>query len=334
MRERGYSAKFAEQIFNQIKGFGEYGFPESHSASCALLAYASAWLKCHEPAAFFCALLNSQPMGFYAPAQLVQAARRQDVEVRPVDVTCSNQDCSLERDALGAPCIRLGFRMVKGLSAEGADRLVGQRCIRAFDSVSDLARRAALSARDLGCLAAAGALSSFASNRYQARWQVAGIDLDSSFDLEHSEAIPLLGTPEEGENIVADYRHVGLTLGRHPLVLLRERLRGMSTLTAADVHALDHGRFVRAAGLVVTRQRPASAAGVTFVTLEDETGYLNLIVWENVARRERTALLNASLLGVEGYVQKEGDVLHIVARSLHDHSALLGRLTLRSRNFH
>ncbi len=333
MRERGYSEKFAEQIFSQIKGFGEYGFPESHSASFALLAYASAWLKYHEPAAFFCALLNSQPMGFYAPAQLVLAARRQKVEVRPVDVAFSEQDCSLERDAGGAPCIRLGLRMIKGLSTEGAERLVEQRADRSYCSVGDLARRAELNVRDLGCLAAAGALNRFASNRYQARWQVAGIDYDSSLDLALSEATPLLGTPREGENIVADYRHVGLTLGRHPLALLRERLQSMRILTAAQVQALSHGRPVCAAGLVVTRQRPASAAGVTFVTLEDETGYLNLIVWEDVARRERSALLNASLLGVEGYVQREGEVLHIVARRLCDHSVLLGRLTLRSRDF-
>ena len=333
MRERGYSEKFAEQIFNQIKGFGEYGFPESHSASFALLAYASAWLKCHEPAAFFCALLNSQPMGFYAPAQLVQAARRQHVEIRPVDVTCSAWDCSLERDARDEPCIRLGLRMIKGLNAEAAERLVAARRTQPYCSVEDLARRAAVNAGNLGCLAAAGALKAFAGNRHQARWQVAGVDHESSLELTRSEATPLLSTPGEGQDIVADYRHVGLTLGRHPLEVLRARLRAMQVRTAEEVHALRHGRHVRAAGLVVTRQRPASAAGVTFVTLEDETGFLNLIVWENVAKRERRALLSASLLGVEGTVQKEGEVLHIVVRRLHDHSALLGSLTVKSRNF-
>jgi error-prone DNA polymerase len=334
MRQRGYSDKFAEQIFNQIKGFGEYGFPESHSASFALLAYASAWLKYYQPAAFFCALLNSQPMGFYAPAQLVRAARNQDVEVWPVDVNCSDWDCSLERDAFGSPCIRLGFRMVKGLSAEGAAQLIEQRTKRAFTSVNDLTRRAALNAKDLGCLASAGAFRPFARNRYQARWQVAGVDHESSLDLELDEAVPLLSTPGEGEDIIADYRHIGLTLGRHPLAVLREQLLIKGLSAAKQVQALDNGCYVRAAGLVVTRQRPASAAGVTFVTLEDETGYLNLIVWENVGQRERKALLGASLLGVEGHVQKEGDVLHIVARRLHDHSALLGDLIVRSRNFH
>ena len=334
MRERGYTTQFAEQIFNQIKGFGEYGFPESHSASFALLAYASAWLKHHQPAAFFCALLNSQPMGFYAPAQLVQAAKRQQVEVRPVDVTCSDWDCSLERNARAEPCLRLGLRMVKGFSAEAGARLVTERCRQDYANTEDLARRASLDAHDLGCLAAAGALQAFASNRYQARWQVAGIDRDSTLDLHLNEVSPLLGTPGEGRDIVADYRHVGLTLRRHPLAVLRDRLTAMRSLTAEDVHQLNHGQFVRAAGLVVTRQRPASAAGVTFVTLEDETGYLNLIVWENVAKQERRALLGASLLGVEGQVQKEGEVLHIVARRLHDYSALLGGLTVQSRNFH
>lgn len=334
MLQRGYSQKFAEQIFNQIKGFGEYGFPESHSASFALLAYASAWLKYHHPAAFFCALLNSQPMGFYAPAQLVRAAQAQKVEVRPVDIHRSHRDCSLERGAAGVPCMRLGLRMVKGLSVEGAERLVEQRNVRAFDSVSDLARRAELDTKDLGCLASAGAFRTFAKNRYQARWQVAGIDTESTLELELNEVAPLLKTPGEGRDIVADYRHVGLTLGRHPLAVLRERLSSAGISAADEVQASDNGSYIRTAGLVVTRQRPASAAGVTFVTLEDETGYLNLIIWENVAKRERRALLGASLLGVEGHVQKQDGVLHIVASRLHDHSTLLGDLIVRSRNFH
>ena len=334
MHQRGYSDKFAEQIFNQIKGFGEYGFPESHSASFALLAYASAWLKYHQPAAFFCALLNSQPMGFYAPAQLVRAARSHNVEVRPVDVTCSDWDCSLERSVSGFPCLRLGLRMVKGLSSEGADRLIRHRASRAFTSVNDLTRRAELNAKDLGCLASAGAFKPFARNRYQARWQVAGVDHDSSLDLELNEAVPLLKTPGEGASIVADYRHVGLTLGRHPLAVLRGRLTRTGIIAAQEVKALSNGSYVQAAGLVITRQRPASAAGVTFVTLEDETGYLNLIVWENVAKRDRKALLGASLMAVEGHVQQQDDVLHIVARKLHDHSRLIAHLNISSRNFH
>ncbi len=335
MLERGYRREFAEQIFNQIKGFGEYGFPESHSASFALLAYVSAWLKCHEPAVFFCALLNSQPMGFYAPAQLVRAAREQGVDVRPVVVTGSRWDSSLEPDDGGRPAIRLGLRIVKGLSAQGGKRLVEARVEREFADVADLARRAKLDARDLGALAAAGALEPFAKNRHRARWSVAGIGKPAPL-LDRTripEAIPMLKAPTEGEDILADYRRLGLTLGRHPLALLRGRLSAMDVLEAEAVRRLAHGARVRAAGLVIIRQRPANAAGVTFLTVEDETGYLNLVVWENVAQRERQALLGAMLLGVEGRVQKEGEVLHVIAERLHDHSRLLGRLTVRSRDF-
>ena len=335
MLERGYRREFAERIFNQIKGFGEYGFPESHAASFALLAYVSAWLKCHEPAVFFCALLNSQPMGFYAPAQLVRTAREHDVDVRPIVVTRSRWDSSLEPGAGCEPAIRLGLRVVKGLSAKGGERLLEARAGREFADVEDLARRARLDAKDLGALAAAGALKPFARNRHRARWSVAGIEKPAPL-LDRAripEAIPMLKAPTEGEDIMADYRRMGLTLGRHPLALLRERLGAMGVLEAEAVRRLEHGTRVCAAGLVIIRQRPASADGVTFVTVEDETGYLNLIVWENVAQRERRALLGAMLLGVEGRVQKEGEVLHIIAERLHDQSRLLGGLTARSRDF-
>ena len=335
MLERGYRREFAERVFNQIKGFGEYGFPESHAASFALLAYVSAWLKCHEPAVFFCALLNSQPMGFYAPAQLVRTAREQGVDVRPVVVTRSRWDSSLEPDDRGSPAIRLGLRIVKGLSVQGGKRLVEARAQSKFADVEDLARRAKLDARDLGALAAAGALEPLAKNRHRARWSVAGIEKPSPL-LDRTripEAIPMLKAPTEGEDIMADYRRLGLTLGRHPLALLRERLGAMGVLEAEAVRRLEHGTRVCAAGLVIIRQRPASADGVTFVTVEDETGYLNLVVWENIAQRDRRTLLGAALLGVEGRVQKEGEVLHIIAERLHDQSRLLGGLTTRSRNF-
>ena len=335
MLERGYDREFAERIFNQIRGFGEYGFPESHAASFALLAYVSAWLKCHEPAVFFCALLNSQPMGFYAPAQLVRAAREQGVDVRPVAVTRSCRDSSLERDGRGGPAIRLGLRIVKGFTAQGGERLVEARAEREFADVEDLARRARLDAKDLGALAAAGALKPFAKNRHRARWSVAGIEKPPPL-LERAripEAIPMLKAPTEGEDIMADYRRLGLTLARHPLALLRERLHAMGLLQARAVRQLEHGARVCTAGLVIIRQRPANAAGVTFVTVEDETGYVNLVVWENVARRERRTLLGAMLLGVEGRVQKEGEVLHVIADLLHDQSRLLGDLTVRSRDF-
>lgn len=335
MLANGYSRSFAEQIFNQIKGFGEYGFPESHAASFALLVYVSAWLKCHEPAVFFCALLNSQPMGFYAPAQLVRSAREHNVEVRAVGVNESDWDSTLETTADGEPAIRLGFRLVKGFSAESEERLRRARSNGRFTSVLDLARRARLNRKDLGLLAAAGALRVLAGNRHHARWLVAGIEPPTPLlaDVPVPEGIPMLKPPTEGENIVADYRHISLSLGRHPLALLRNRLSEMQIHAADSVRTHAHGARVYTAGLVITRQRPSSAAGVTFVTVEDETGYLNLIVWERLAERQRRVLLEATLLGVKGHVQKEHGVMHIIAEELFDHSILLGRLVARSRDF-
>ncbi len=332
MRARGYSEEFAARIFEQIKGFGEYGFPESHSASFALLVYVSAWLKCHEPAVFCCALLNSQPMGFYSVAQLVRSAREHGVEVRPADATASDWDSTLEPGADGAPALRLGLRLVKGLSSAGAARLVAARAAGPFADVQDLAVRAELDAKDLGALAAAGALKALAGNRHRARWAVAGVDR-RGLPGPPPEAIPMLRPPTEGESIAADHRHLRLTLGRHPLALLRSELDSLGLATASAAAALPHGAAVRAAGIVVTRQRPSSAAGVVFVTLEDEGGYLNLIVWERVGARHRRALLGARLLGVEGQVQKEGDVVHVVARRLFDLSGLLGGLATESRDF-
>jgi error-prone DNA polymerase len=335
MLARGYSPEFAKRLFDQIQGFGEYGFPESHSASFALLVYVSAWLKCHEPAAFFCALLNSLPMGFYAPAQLLRAARSQGVEVRPVDVATSLAQSSLEPDENNAPAIRLGFDRVKGFATAAAAAVVEARASAPFCDVQDLARRAKLDAKALGALAAAGALHSIASHRHRARWEVAGVErprplLEST---KVAEGIALLRRPTEGEDIAADYRRLGFTLGRHPLALLRPRLSRMGLLSAAEVHELRHGSRVNAAGIVITRQRPSSASGVVFVTLEDETGYLNLIVWANVAERERSALLGAKLLGVVGRIQKEDEVLHLVAERLYDYSALIGQVEAEARNF-
>jgi len=336
MLERGYSQGFAQRIFSQIKGFGEYGFPESHAASFALLVYVSAWLKYHEPAVFVCALLNSQPMGFYAPAQLIRSAREHGVEVRPVDVNRSDRDSALEATLSGRPALRLGLTLVKGFSIKGGERLVRARSVGEFDDVKNLARRASLDSKDLGALASAGALKPLSKNRHRARWDVAGIEKPTPLlaDAPIAEAIPMLRSPLEGEDIAADYRHLGFSLGRHPLALLRGRLVAMGVQHAEAVRALHHGQSVYSAGLVITRQRPSSAAGVTFVTVEDETGYLNLIVWERLAKRERQVLLGAALLGVKGRVQRENTVLHIIAEQLYDHSALLGGLTTRSRDFH
>jgi error-prone DNA polymerase len=336
MMERHYSEEFARRIFNQIKGFGEYGFPESHAASFALLVYVSAWLKCYEPAAFCCALLNSQPMGFYAPQQLVRSAREHGVEVRAVDVGCSAWESTLERCTNGRAALRLGLGLTKGLAREAGARVVAARAVAPFASVQDLAERSKLDARELGTLASAGALATLASNRHRARWEVAGVERPSPvFErVRFAEASPLLRRPTEGEDIAADYRHVGITLGNHPLKLLRTRLAAARVLTASEVAALEHGSSVRAAGLVITRQRPSSASGVTFVTLEDETGYLNLVVWERLAEQARKTLLGAALLGVFGTVQKEAGVLHVIAERLVDHSELLGKLVTRSRDFH
>jgi error-prone DNA polymerase len=336
MIERGYNEDFAQRLFSQIKGFGEYGFPESHAASFALLVYVSAWLKRYEPAAFCCALLNSQPMGFYAPEQLVRSAREHGVEVRAVDVASSDWDCKLERSAAGNAAVRLGMRLVKGFASEAGARVVEARASAKFAHVQDLAERARLNAKDLGALASAGALGSLASNRHRARWEVAGVEQPTALleRVRFAEALPILRKPTEGEDIAADYRYVGVSLGRHPLLLLRTRLEAAGITTARDVADLAAGTHVRTAGLVITRQRPSSAAGVTFVTLEDETGYLNLVVWERLAQQARRALLGARLLGVYGVVQKESGVLHVIAERLFDHSELLGKLVTHSRDFH
>jgi error-prone DNA polymerase len=337
MRERGYTESFARQIFNQIRGFGEYGFPEAHAASFALLAYTSAWLKHYEPAAFCAALINSQPMGFYAPAQLVRDARAHGVEVRAVDIASSDWDCTLERQADGRPALRLGLRLVKHLSSEGAARLLAARATRAFDSIADLAERGGLERRDLESLAAAAAFSCLAGHRHRAVWQVTGVERVLPLlpaETAPEEGIPMLRAPREGQDIVADYGSTGLTLRRHPLALLRDKLRRRGVLPTQDLWEQPNGKSVVTAGLVITRQRPGSAEGVIFVTMEDETGYVNLIVWNSVAVAQRAALLESTLLEVHGKLQREGDVQHVIARRLINLSAMLGELTVASRNFH
>ncbi len=337
MRARGYSERFARQIFRQIQGFGEYGFPESHAASFALLAYVSAWLKCHHPAAFACALLNSQPMGFYAPAQLVQDARRHGVVVRPVDVNASHWDCTLEPPESATPALRLGLRLVRGLARETARRITTARAAGPFPNVEALARRARLTTRDLEVLAAADALRGLAGHRHRAAWAAAGVEPPLPLLTEETaapEGEPLLRTPREGEDILGDYAALGLSLRRHPLALLRGRLARHGCRTAAQLATLPTGTPARAAGLVVLRQRPGSASGVIFVTLEDETGTLNLVAWPRLVERQRAALLQARLLEVEGTVQNESGVLHLVARRFTDRSAWLGELPVASRDFH
>jgi len=312
----------------------------SHSASFALLAYDSAWLKRHEPAAFTCALLNSQPMGFYAPAQLVRDARSHGVEVRPVDVCSSGWDCSLEARHDGEPALRLGMRLVRSLSRAGADRITQARAVRAFASIQDMAQRGALDRGDLEALAAAGALAALSGNRHLAFWEVAGTE--KALPLAPSgarggkveEGQPLLKAPTEAESIVADYVAVGLTLGRHPLALLREQLHRRGMLCAADLACVAHGRLIRTAGIVLMRQRPQTASGVTFLTLEDESGQVNVIVWESVGRQHHRALVEARLLEVQGELQYQEGVRHVIAHRLIDRTGLLGALLTRSRDFH
>jgi error-prone DNA polymerase len=337
MQARGIDTRFAEQIYQQIQGFGEYGFPESHAASFALLVYVSSWIKCHEPAAFACAMLNSQPLGFYAPAQLVQDARRHHVEVRPVDVVASDWDCTLEiKPESSAPALRLGLRMVRGLAREAGSRIMAARAQAPFAGVEDCARRAELNRRDLDSLAAADAFVTLAGHRRNALWQTMGVEPQRAL-LAQAPIVdrqPQLLPPSEGENIVADYAHTGLTLRHHPLALLRKQLRARKLITAEELRAVPSGRTVRAAGLVTCRQRPGTASGAIFVTLEDETGTINVIVWHDLARRQRRELLGSRLLGVAGTVEKQDDVVHLIAGKLFDHSLLLGRLDVASRDFH
>ena len=341
MKERGYDESFAHQIFSQIQGFGEYGFPESHAASFALLVYSSAWLKCYEPAAFTCALINSQPMGFYAPAQLVRDARDHGVEVRCISVCASDWDCTLERRAEnntgdGEPALRLGMRMVKSLGKEVSERIItARRDGGEFASVQDLTMRADLDRRTLEALADAGALRDLAGNRHLTFWQVAGSEQELPLAPvpRTAEATPLLAPPTEGQNIAADYRSHGLTLGRHPLALLREELSAEHVVTAAALRDLPHGRVLRVAGIVTARQRPQSAGGVMFITLEDETGFVNLIAWEKVWSGARRAANNSRLLEVQGMLQKEGGVIHVVVRRFVDRTPLLGNVVTQSRDF-
>jgi error-prone DNA polymerase len=338
MRLRGYTEEFAEALYRQIEGFGEYGFPESHAASFALLAYVSAWLKRHEPAAFLLGLLNSQPMGFYSASQLVQDARRHGVEVRPVDVVLSNLESTLEGEGLSA--VRLGLRQVLNFDAAAGGRILAAREDAPFADLADLAKRAALDRGDLDALAAAGALAQLAGHRRQAAWAAAAVPLqrDLFAGIAPREEPVAFALPREGEDIAADYRSLGLTLGRHPLALLRATLAGKRYLSAMALRESGNNALVRCAGIVTCRQRPGTASGVIFVTLEDETGCANVVVFQDVASRQRRLLLGSRLLGVAGQLQREGKgehaVVHLIAKRLFDHSELLGRLVTASRDFH
>ncbi|MXY39103.1 MAG: error-prone DNA polymerase [Rhodospirillaceae bacterium] len=332
MVARGYERDFAERCFRQIEGFGDYGFPESHAASFALLVYVSAWLKCHYPAAFACALLNSQPMGFYAPAQIVRDAREHGVEVRPVDVNRSGWDNALEPGADGAMALRLGFRQVKGLREEAMERLVAARG-NGYPDPWTLWRRAGLPAAVLERLARADAFGSLGLDRRRALWAVrrfrpAALPLFAAMDEDEQPGDPPAALPAMtlGEQVVDDYASVRMTLRAHPLALLRGEAPFDRATRHGDLLDCRNGQRVEVAGLVLIRQRPGTAKGVVFMTLEDETGAANVIVWPHALERYRPVVMGARLVRVVGEVQKEGLVIHIVARRLEDLSARLDGL--------
>ena len=336
MLDKQYEPEFITRIFEQIKGFGSYGFPESHAASFALLTYASSWLKCHEPAAFACALINSWPMGFYSPDQVLQDARRHGIEVRPVDVCHSDWDCSLEPGAEAQPSIRLGLRMIRGLREADARRIESARRTQAFSDVDDLSRRAGLDARTRERLADAGALHGLVGHRHHARWAVAGIEpqLPLFAELAATTEAPVnLPLPSTGEDLLTDYATLGTTLGPHPLTLLRDKLRARRCRSSRELADAEPGRPVSVAGLVIGRQRPQTASGVVFVTLEDEFGLINVVVWQHLAERQRPVLLQSQLLRVDGHLESAHGVRHVIAGRLRDLSALLSGLDVRSRDF-
>ncbi|MGY4829174.1 error-prone DNA polymerase [Sphaerotilaceae bacterium SBD11-9] len=334
MTARGYEKAFAEAIFEQIKGFSEYGFPESHAASFALLVYASCWLKAHHPGEFLAAMLNSQPLGFYSPSQLVQDAKRHHVEVRPPDVMHSDVDCTLE-GLPHAPAVRLGLRLVDKLKTEAAQRIVDARAESPFTSAEDLARRASIELHEMKLLAAADALMSLSGHRRQQVWDAAALKRPPALlrDAGVDEEILELPSAPEGEEVVWDYASLGLTLRSHPLKLLRPLLTQRKLRTAADLHAYADRRLARTCGIVTLRQQPQTANGTIFVTLEDETGVVQVIVWRSIREQFRTQLLGSRLLAVSGVWQREGEVCNLIAGHLEDLTPLLGRLATESRDF-
>ncbi|MES3003916.1 MAG: error-prone DNA polymerase [Pseudomonadota bacterium] len=351
MLKNGYRREFAEQIFKQILGFGEYGFPESHAYSFALLAYQSSWLKCHEPECFLAAMLNSQPMGFYSPSQLIQDGKRSGVQVLPPDVSLSDWDCTLQlgsdsnsfaNSSSTRPAVRMGLRMIGSLSEAAGKRIEKSRAPGPFINTEDLTLRAQLDMKDLNALAAGDALMSLAGHRRQQVWDAAAQRRAPALlqGAPINEEALELPAAKEGEEIVFDYASLGLTLRRHPLALLRPRLARMKLLNAGELHDLPSGSRVAACGIVTVRQQPQTANGTIFVTLEDETGPVNVIVWKHVREAQRDALLRSRLLAVWGKWQRDeesGNVRHLIAERMEDMTPLLGRLgqlSSGSRDFH
>ena len=339
MLNRGYSAEFADQLFSQIKGFGGYGFPESHSASFALLAYVSSWFKRHHPGAFYVGLLNSQPMGFYTPSQLIQDAERHGISALPVDVNASDWDHQLlSTQQSSQNTIRLGLRLVKGLSRRGADQLIDARRAGVFQSVIDLKRRAKLDKDDLEALSAADTLSSLSGHRHKTHWAVMAVKEAQPLLIdEHSsteDGAFTITPPSMTESVLFDYQSTGLTLRTHPLALLRQQSPFDQCRKQSELITMGNRRFIRTAGLVTCRQRPGTASGVVFLTLEDETGNINVVVWPGVQEQFRAALMTAQLLLIKGTVESRDGVTHVIASALYDHSHALSHLAVKSRDFH
>jgi error-prone DNA polymerase len=347
MVANGYDQAFAEKTFSQLEGFGSYGFPESHAASFALIAYASSWMKCWHPDVFCAALLNAQPMGFYAPAQIVRDARDHGVEIRPVCINASRWDCTLEpADRDDRVAVRLGLRMVRGLANADAATIVAARAKQSFVSVDDLWRRAGVPAATLVELAEADAFRpSLQLARREALWAIKALrdeplPLFAAASASEARSVPEIHEPAvalrpmtAGGEVVEDYGHVGLTLRSHPLSFLREDLRRRGIVTCVEAMAARDGRWLETAGIVLVRQMPGSAKGVMFITIEDETGIANLVIWPKVFEAQRRIVLSAGMMGVRGRIQREGEVVHLVARHLTDLSPELASVGDRDAAF-
>jgi error-prone DNA polymerase len=336
MTARGYDREFAERTFKQLEGFGSYGFPESHAASFAKIAYASSWMKRHHPDVFCCAILNAQPMGFYAPAQLVRDARAHGVEIRPVDVNHSRWDCTLEPTRNRHRfAVRLGLRLVRGLANADGGMIPIARGDTPYTSIEDLWRRAGIPVTALERLADGDAFGSLSVNRRDALWTIKGLsdevmplfaaadERDRVIRSEAQEPAVALTPMTEGREVVEDYRSKGLTLRHHPLAFLRTELRERRIRSCADLHRARDGQRVTVAGLVLVRQKPGSAKGVMFMTIEDETDVANVIVWPSLYEKQRRLILSSGMMAVRGRYQREGGVTHLIAEHLVDLSDLL-----------
>jgi error-prone DNA polymerase len=339
---RGYDQEFAEKTFKQIEGFGSYGFPESHAASFALIAYASSWMKCHHPDAFCASLLNAQPMGFYAPAQIVRDAREHGVEIRPIDVNASRWDCTLEEGRGRYKAVRLGLRMARDLANADAAAIITARGGRPYTSIEEIQHRAGVGRGALDRIGDADGFGSLGADRRSGLWAVKGLGnaalplfaaADERAGKLREEAIEpsvILAEMGEGAEVVEDYRASGLSLRAHPVAFLRDELKARRMITCEQLRTTRDGRWIELAGLVLVRQKPGSAKGVMFITLEDETDVANLVVWTNAFEKNRRTVLGASMMGVRGQVQREGEVIHVIAQRLDDLSGMLASVGRRT----